>query len=55
ALRRRKDSSTEANHLKATSPHRTIAMRYHIWIKGAPVVAILDSGAAQPYQSIRDS
>src|SRR5260364_235263 len=46
ALRRKKAPSTKANHLQTNNSHKTVAMRCHVRIKGNPVVAILDSGAA---------
>ena len=45
-LQRKKVPITEANHLEPEEEKKTTAMRCHIRIKGNPVVAILDSGAA---------
>ena len=37
---------SEANHVELGPKRKTVAMRCHVNIKGQPVVAILDSGAA---------
>jgi hypothetical protein len=45
-MRRKTNPTTEVNHIEETRNRKTTAMRCHIRIKGNPVVAILDSGAA---------
>lgn len=46
AMRRKKAPSTKVNLVKTDSPRKTYAMRCHVRIRGSPVVADLDSGAA---------
>ena len=45
-MQKKKEPITEANQAEIHQPKKTTAMRCHIRIKGNPVVAILDSGAA---------
>ena len=45
-MKRNNAPVTEANHVELGSKRKTVAMRCYINIRGQPVVAILDSGAA---------
>ncbi|CAG8795724.1 24707_t:CDS:2, partial [Dentiscutata erythropus] len=45
-MKRPKQSTTEANSLETDKVQKTVAIRYHVKIKGTPVIAILDLGAA---------
>ena len=44
-MRRKNASISEANYIESDSQRKTVAMHYHVNIKGQQVIAVLDSGA----------